>query len=221
MHADGWQVVLYLEPLTPTQWLLSDRGETVIKAIDAGMKSSAKKARDSMLALGAYYGFEFDGMVAKRVVNAPFDMSEFQIFAEGLISIGHRFPPKSEAVSTDPGRMVVDSVSSFFYERKLAPIRNHVLTGEIESEILVDDFLDQKTPVALQPITRGKDLLPYMERWGFRWTDLHNAHPEIKRVMVFDPDNQEWDARSLRIGESVCDMFVPYSETGAVAELIA
>ncbi len=221
MHADGWQVVVYLERLTPKQWLLSDRGETLSKAIDAGVKSDSKKARETISALRAYYGFELDGMVAKRVVDAPFDISEFQIFAEGLVSIGHRFPPKTEAIPINPGRMVSESVNAFFYERKLMPTRNHSLTGKIESEIVVDYYLEQESPVALQPITRGKELKPFMEQWGFRWNDLRDAHPDIKRVMIFDPDNQEWDARSLRIGESVCDLFVPYSETDAVAELIA
>ncbi len=221
MHADGWQIVLYLEQVTPKQWLLSDRGETLSKAVDAGIKTDSKKARETISSLSYYYGFEIEGMVAKRVVEAPFDMAAFQIFAEGIVSIGHRFPPKVEAVAVNPGRMVSESVNSFFYERKLMPSRNHALTGHIESEIVVDYYLDQKTPVALQPITRGKDMKPYMEQWGFRWNDLQDAHPGIKRVMVFDPDNQEWDDKSLRIGESVCDLFVPYSETNAVEELIA
>jgi len=221
MGPDGWQVALHLEPLTPKQWLVSDRGKTLGAALDNGLKPNSKRAQQILAELSSFYEFEFEGLVAQKVVAFPIKPSEIQIFAEGLVAIGHRFPQKISATSSSPGRQVEESVSSFFYQRKLMPIRNHVLAGKIESEIRVEYFLDQATPMALQPITRGKDMLPYMEQWGFRWNDLHDAHPEIRRVMVFDPDNQEWDARSLRIGESVCDLFVPYSETDAVAELIA
>lgn len=38
------------------------------------------------------------------------------------------------------------------------------------------------------------------------------AHPNLVKAMVFDPDNQKWDAASLRIGEKACDVFTPYTE---------
>ena len=56
-------------------------------------------------------------------------------------------------------------------------------------------------------------LLPYMEQWGFRWNDIHRRHPSLLRAMVYDPDKQEWDETSLRIGREVCELFCPYFET--------
>jgi hypothetical protein len=51
-----------------------------------------------------------------------------------------------------------------------------------------------------------------MERWAFRWTDLRKRNPRLHAGMVYDPEQQDWDATSLRIGAEVCDVFCRYDE---------
>jgi hypothetical protein len=34
--------------------------------------------------------------------------------------------------------------------------------------------------------------------------------------MFYDPENQEWDDDSKRIGENVCEIFHPYFETDKI-----
>jgi hypothetical protein len=60
----------------------------------------------------------------------------------------------------------------------------------------------------------------YMEQWGFRWRDLRDAHPNLLPVMIYDPAVQDLDATALAIGESVCELFCPYSETDRVHGLL-
>lgn len=62
--------------------------------------------------------------------------------------------------------------------------------------------------------------MPYMEQWGFRWHDLRRRHPKLLRAMVYDPDTQEWDETSLKLGREVCDLFCPYYETAAIHTLL-
>jgi len=49
----------------------------------------------------------------------------------------------------------------------------------------------------------------YMERWAWRWTDLKKQNPELLSAMVYNPDLQDWDNTSLKIGQEVCDLFCP------------
>jgi len=76
----------------------------------------------------------------------------------------------------------------------------------------VEFYIEGARSLALQTVSRSHQLRPYMEQWAWRWTDLRRAHPNLLEVMVFDPDNQAWDAETLRLGEQVCDIFVPYYE---------
>lgn len=52
-----------------------------------------------------------------------------------------------------------------------------------------------------------------MEQWGFRWIDAKEADSTLVRGMVYDPENQEWDADSLAIGKAHCEIFRPYFES--------
>jgi hypothetical protein len=59
-----------------------------------------------------------------------------------------------------------------------------------------------------------------MEQWGFRWRDLHDAHPRLVRVMLYDPAVQEIDATATAIGEAVCDYFGPYDNVTRLHALV-
>jgi hypothetical protein len=38
--------------------------------------------------------------------------------------------------------------------------------------------------------------------------------------MFYDPDNQEWDDESLRIGQNVCEIFFPYFEADNITKAL-
>lgn len=216
MLSDGWQVVLHLEKLTPTKWLLSDNGEILGKLSESGVNFQQGKLLSVLEAQSRFYGFEQNGLQLQRVVDFPFNPADMQIFAEALVGLSHLLPKVFKEIKISTERLIEDRVSSFFYNHKLEPKRRYKLEGLVEKEIVVEYYLENNFRLALQPVHRSANLLPFMERWGWRWTDLRHKDPEIKRAMLFDPDNQDWDEASLNIGDSVCDIFVPYTETEEV-----
>ena len=219
MDAAGWQVVLRAEPATPGKWLLSDGGKTLGLLDDAGKNPTATGTREAIGALARFYGFEREGLELQKVVAYPFDACEVQVFAEGLAAVSHLCPKVRHRVAVNPLHRMEERMSTYFYRRSWTPKRHHKLSGKVEAEITVDFYVDDTArPLALQPVGRQQKLRAYMEQWGWRWTDLGRAHPDLLKVMVFDRDNQDWDDGSLKIGEQVCDVFVPYQEAEAAMD---
>jgi hypothetical protein len=89
-----------------------------------------------------------------------------------------------------------------------------------EKRIIVDYFASPRRLLAVQVLGRRGTVTSYMEQWGFRWRDLHDAHPRLLRVMLYDPAVQDVDSTATAIGESVCDYFGPYHETNRLHEVI-
>jgi len=212
MDASGWQVVLHLRPLTPTQWLVSDEGATLGSLDDVGKNVNARKFREVVEAQCRFYDFERDGLILQKAVAFPFAPTEIQVFAEGLVAISHLAPKVQRKVETSSSTRIEAHVSRYFHQKNWTPERRHKLEGQIESRIVVDFYWENDRALALQPVGPHHRLRDYMERWGWRWTDLGRAHPELIKAMVFDPDTQDWDPDSLDIGRKVCDVFVPYTE---------
>lgn len=213
LYADGWQVTVYLEQLTPRQWRLSDKGATLGMLSDAGLNLSQAKIATIIERQSAFYGFAREGLQIEKLLRFPFAVADIQIFAEGLVALSHLAPKVPKQILPSAEGLIEERIASFFYNRHLTPLRRHKLEGQVEREITVDYYLEAPRPLALEPVTRNKDLLPYMEQWGWRWTDLKNRHPNMIRAMIYDPDNQQWDESSLNIGRQVCDIFAPYTET--------
>ena len=86
--------------------------------------------------------------------------------------------------------------------------------------IAVDYFVEQRRPAAIQ-ILRGKsDLSGTMEKWGFRWHELKNNYSGLAPVMLYDRDTQVIDPYSLHIGETECELFCGYDETGRIHDTL-
>lgn len=183
LYSDGWQVAVYLEPLTPTQWRIIDRGSTLGKLLDAGLHPDQGKPAKTVEQQLSFYGFDRDGLQVERVLRFPFEVAEIQIFAEGLVALSHLLPKLPKEIFPQTEGMMEERISSFFYNRRLTPLRRYKLAGRVESEITVDFYLEGSKPLALQPVNRTRNLLPYMEQWGWRWTDLKNRHPNMIRAM--------------------------------------
>lgn len=212
MDARGWQVQVQLQPLAPGKWLLSDGGETLGSLEAEAFKTSSGKGAEKVESQCRFYEIERDSLKLQKVISWPADPAEIQIFAEALVAISHLRPKTQAQVAVNVDRLIEDKMNQYFYGRSLKPLRRHKLQGEVEESIVVDFYLESAHPLALQPVFRSRHLRGYMEQWGWRWLDLKAAQPDLIKAMVFDPDNQEWDSGSLRIGEKVCDIFVPYAE---------
>jgi hypothetical protein len=220
MYSDGWHVEISLTQITPKQWLLSDKGKTLGLLLESGVGVEKKKMKEIIRSKCSFYQFSQQGLNLEKVIENPFSVADIQIFAEGLVALSHHVPVGDVKKTINSEQIVNQAISTYFYDRHLTPQEHYKLSGRIEKEIVVDYYFEVKQPLALQSINRSKDLLPYMEQWGYRWLDLQSSHPEIKRAMIYDPDNQKWDHQSLEIGKAVCDYFLPYEDAELLDEVL-
>lgn len=219
IYPDGWQVQVYLERLSGSEAIITDKGHTLARLqeqsvnYDAGLTSTLLQERLKTFEL------QRDGFELLRQIRLPLDGRDVQLFAESLVSIAHlvyRYEPHNPCES--PADRTLRQV---FKERQLEARENVELDGEIEKRIRVDYLVECRRPVACQVVRRRGPLLPYMEQWGFRWGDLRRRHPTLWRAMVYDPDKQDWDETASRIGREVCDLFCPYFETATLHAFFA
>lgn len=218
MFPDGLQVVVRVTPVSATTALISDGGETLGRLAGEGMNLETAATGQLLAERLAVFEIQRDGWELRKAIALPVEGIDIQIFAEALVSIAHLIyrhepEPAVEAVAER-------TVSKFFAERNLTPRRNFALEGQLERRIAIDYFLEKGAGLAVQVVGRRHQLLPYMEQWGWRWTDLRSRHPRLVRAMVYDPENQPWDETALSIGRSVCEVFCPYFETERLADAV-
>lgn len=218
MFPDGLQVVVRVTPVSATTALISDRGETLARLAEEGMNLEAAAIGELLRERLRAFEIRRDGWELQKTISLPIEGVDIQIFAEALVSVAHliyRHEPEPAAEE------VADrTVGRFFAERDLKPRRNFALEGRLERRISIDYFLERGAGLAVEVVNRRHQLLPYMEQWGWRWTDLRSRHPGLVRAMVYDPENQPWDETALSIGRSVCEVFCPYFETERLAEVV-
>ncbi len=211
MYPDGWQVQVFIESLSHSRAVITDKGRTLNRLQEQSVNFEAGQTGALLEERLKTFELQRDGFELLREIRLPLDGLDVQLFAESLISIAHlvyRYEPYNSPES--PADKTLQQV---FKERQCEPRRNVELDGEIEKRIRVDYLVESRRVVACQVVRRRAPLLPYMEQWGFRWNDIHRRHPSLLRAMVYDPDKQEWDETALRIGRDVCELFCPYFET--------
>lgn len=216
MLPDGVQAVFELKPVTATSGLLTDSGRTLSALSGLGLNLDSGFTAHLLDQRLAFFEIERDGLELRRPAKLPVDPVEVQLFVEGIVSIAHLlYRQEPENVEENVARK---SVERLFTSHGLTPQRNYPLEGRLEKAIRVSHYLPGVHGLALEVVDRKTNLHGYMQQWGWRWTDLHEKQPGIVRAMVYDPDRQDWDATSLEIGRSVCEVFCPYHESTAIAE---
>jgi len=218
MYPDGWQVQVFLEPVSPSLAVITDRGQTLKRLQEANVSFEVGQTKALLDEKKEVFELAHDGFELSKEIRLPLDGVDVQLFAEALVSIAHlvyRYEPY-----TQPESPADRTLQQVFKEWHWAPERNVELDGELEKRVRVDYFIKARKPIACQVVRRRAPILPYMEQWGFRWTDLRRRHPTLMRAMVYDPDKQEWDETSLKIGREVCELFCPYFETGAIHDFL-
>ncbi len=214
MYPDGWQVAVQLAPLTPGWACLSDQGKTLGALTEAGMSLDAKHTAALLDERVKTFELRSDGAIISKEVRLPLQGIDVQLFAEALVSIAHLiYRHEPATLLENPADKMVRRI---FEARKITPKRNAELVGRLVQSIRVDYLVEAKRPLAVQIVNRRENLLDYMERWAFRWDDLRRRNDGLVAGMVYNPENQDWDATSLRIGGEVCDVFCRYDEPGAL-----
>jgi len=216
MYPDGWQVQVFIEPLSRSRAVITDKGRTLSRLQEQGVSFEAGQTGTLFDDKKKTFELQQDGYELLREIRLPLDGLDVQLFAESLVSIAHlvyRYEPHSPPESAADRTLL-----EVFKERQLEPRRSVEIDGEIEKRIRVDYLVETKRTVACQIVRRRAALLPYMEQWGFRWSDIHKRYPRLWRAMVYDPDKQEWEETALRIGKDVCELFCPYFETVVIHE---
>ncbi len=217
-YPDGWQIVLKFEMLTPGVVRLSDGGKTLWQLAQTGqnLEADATAARLGEI-LGAFK-LERDGWNLSRSMRWPVPGEEIHLFTEALVSVAHL--GYLHDPTPKPSNVARQTVEKVLRERKLEFRTKHRLEGRVEKRIEVDFYAEPKRALAVQVLGRRGVVTSYMEQWGFRWRDLHDAHPQLLRVMLYDPAVQDVDSTASAIGSSVCDYFGPYHETNRLHEII-
>jgi hypothetical protein len=217
-YPDGLQVLVNLRLLGEKTALLTDRGEVLGKLMNSGLNLESDIVKKLVMERSQVFDLHREGLVLQKQIRLPIDGLDIQLFGEALVSLAHliyRYEPETvEENAADR------TVQKLFLERRLAPRRNVILEGCVEKRIQVDYFLEGKRGLALEVVNRKHHLVPYMEQWGWRWNDLREKRPNLVRVMVYDPDNQDWENTALAIGRSVCEVFCPYFEQDKVESAI-
>ncbi len=217
-YPDGWQIVLQLSLPTATTARLSDGGKTLWQLAQTGQNIEADVTAQRIRELCETYQLKRDGWELFRFLPWPTPGAEVHLFTEAMVSIAHlAYLHEPAAQTINVARQTVERV---FRERQIDAQTNHLLAGKVEKRIRVDYYASPQRPLAVQVLSRRGAVTSYMEQWGFRWRDLHDAHPRLLRAMLYDPAVQDIDSTAAAIGEAVCDYFGPYDNVTRLHELV-
>lgn len=220
LYPNGIQVVLAIKSVTPHQAILTDRGETVASLGAAGI--DLQLPRNSELLDDKIKSFELqqNGLEIQRAIRLPFDGIDIHLFGEALVSISHLI--YRHEMMTPRALHVYNAIRGLLvkYNFNFLEHEQAVIAGEVEQRINVDFLIKDRHSIACKTVERRGRMREYIEQWGFRWWDAKRRNNKLARAMFFDPDNQQWDDESLRIGKNVCEIFLPYFETDGIKKAL-
>lgn len=218
MYPDGMQLVVNIEPFSAAQAIITDRGRTLILLEQSGVNLGPQARHNHTLLEEKKAVFELDqnGFELFRPIRLPLAGIDVQLFAESLVSISH-LVYRAEARSVQEP-VVRAALQRRFAARKLYPKEGASLPGWTLDRITFDFLFEEKRTMAMKAIDIHGRVRDHMEQWGWRWSDLRHRNPDVLRAMVYDPDQQDWDETSLKIGREVCDLFCPYFDTDQIDE---
>ncbi len=221
MYPDGIQITVNIEQFAATQAVITDRGRTLMRLENEGLNLEPRARHNHALLEEKKKVFELDqdGYELRKLIKLPLNGIDVQLFAESLVSIAH-LVYRAEARGVQE-HIVRNALQRTFKARHLTPKENTWLPGKVADRVPVDFLFEGKHSLAMKTIDVHGRVRDQMEQWGWRWTDLHNGNPDVLRAMVYNPDQQEWDNTSLKIGREVCDLFCPYYETDQINDTLS
>jgi sporulation protein YlmC with PRC-barrel domain len=216
MDAEGWQIVVSLQPVSATRAILTDRGATLARLENLGLDLNAESVSRQLVERLQTFELVRDGFELKREIAVPVQGVDVQIFGEALVSIAHLLYRHEPAQRRSDH--VYHHVRGLLQRQQLRFVEGvrAVVVGRTEKQIPVDFLVSERRMVACKTIERRGRMRDYMEQWGYRWLDAKKHDERLVTAMFYDPDNQQWDDSSLSIGRDVCDIFRPYHEVAAI-----
>jgi hypothetical protein len=220
MYPDGMQVTVNIEPFAPAQAMITDRGRTLMALEQGGINLEPRSKHNHALLEEKKKVFDLnqDGYELRKLIRLPLSGIDVQLFAESLVSISH-LVYRAEAHGVQE-HVVRNALQRTFETKHLKPKENAFLPRKVVDRIPVGFLFEEKRVMAMKPIDIHGRVRDHMEQWGWRWTDLHKQNPDVLRAMIYNPDQQDWDETSLKIGREVCDLFCPYFESGQISDAL-
>jgi len=216
--ADGWQVVIQIQEVTPGRARITDEGRVLGGLLAAGQNIESPATAQHIKRVVNEHRLEREGLEIVRYLPLPLDPLEVHVTAEGVAALSHLHVLHEPVVR---GADVADkTLRQIFSDRGIEAQAGAKLDGRTEKGVKVDYYVQAVRPVAFEIIRRRGRLFPVMEQWGYRWQDLRKTNQHLMPVMLWDPAMQDMDDASRAIGEEVCDLFCPYDETDRVHELL-
>ena len=220
LYPNGLQVVIAIKPVTSHQAILTDRGETVASLGTGGIDLQLPKNSELLGDKIKCFELQQNGLEIQKIIRLPLDGIDVHLFGEALVSISHLI--YRHELTTPRALHVYNAIRSLLikYNFNFLEHEQAVIVGEVEQRINVDFLIKDRHSVACKTVERRGRMREYIEQWGFRWWDAKRHNNRLARAMFYDPDNQQWDDESLRIGQNVCEIFYPYFETDSIKKAL-
>lgn len=210
LHPNGWQISFTIElEKGPTQhFRLTDNGQTLRWLEDAGV--SGKKAHDYLQERCTFFGLTLDGCELTRTGFKFFSAIEIELFAEGLQAIAYLYFRAEPQILREG--VVRNAFETVLQKSRLKKCQYNSLKGRLIPQIQFDYVIEDDNLTACKLFERKTELRQSLEIWGFRFYDLHVAAPNVKRLIVYNPDVGRWDNETVQLAEGICDAFIPFND---------
>lgn len=210
LHPNGWQISFTVEvEQAPTQhFRLTDNGQTLRWLEDAGV--TGKKAHDYLQERCTFFGLALDGYELTRTTFRFFSATEIELFAEGLQAIAYLYFRAEPQIQREG--VVRNAFETLLQKSRLKKCPYNSLSGQLIPQIHFDYVIEDDDLTACKLFERKTELRQSLEIWGFRFYDLHEADPDVKRLIVYNPDVGRWDNETVQLAEGICDAFIPFND---------
>jgi hypothetical protein len=220
LYPDGIQVSIAIKSISPSQAILTDLGQTIARLECSGIDLKLQKNEEILQDKLKVFELIQNGLELQKPIRLPLDGIDVHLFAEALVSIAHLIYRHELAVPR--AQHVYNAFRNLLVEQKydFLELDQAYIAGDVEQIIRVDFLIRERHTIACKTVERRGRMREYMEQWGYRWVDAKNHNKKLSRAMFYDPDNQQWDEESLRIGQNVCEVFLPYFETSGIIKAL-
>ena len=103
-------------------------------------------------------------------------------------------------------------------KRDLRPHRRQIVSGKMEQH-RVDFLFNSDSHLAIKTLDRKQELGLYVEAWAFKWRDIREENPSLKRISIYDEQNPAWGDTELEIARKSVNDLIPYQDTPALSRL--
>lgn len=133
----------------------------------------------------------------------------------GDVSLLHRMTPVKESpLKRRVGKILKNSRIDFVTGPRA------ILSGRISKEYELDFLVLNGRKSALKTIEAKKALRTKVEAFAFEFGDIKTANPGIKRIGIYDRDNEQWNEELLNIAKVNTQVILPVQEENEILSRI-